>query len=208
METSDEDIDRLVVSGKDSNVDHSGGIVTSEDSEDEVEIAPSTDTNNKVLDDIIPVVDSFPLDENIVESTSDSATLTPNTLPVPDVDNSKVHPTDQTDLSDARSTPQTPPSTKWQDWLQITSDQLSKSMKERGTAALDVLSTLTSSGTIRKRKRNSANPSAGDDTMKTTGVGTLHVELVSAYKVSVYLIGAYFDSPLRLMLLRVIILQL
>jgi hypothetical protein len=79
---------------------------------------------------------------------------------------------------------------KWQDWFQFTTEQLAKNVKERSTRAYDAISAITSSGSIRKRKRNSVTKqsTAGEKSTTaaatTTGIGTLHVELISAYKVT------------------------
>jgi hypothetical protein len=89
----------------------------------------------------------------------------------------------------AASSTSDPTANKWQDWFQVTTEQLTKNVKERSTRAYDAISAMTSSGSIRKRKRNSVNKTtaqAEGETKQGTaaGIGTLHVELISAYKVA------------------------
>lgn len=87
---------------------------------------------------------------------------------------------------------------KWQDWFQFTTEQLAKNMKDRSTRAYDAISAITSSGSIRKRKRDPAIKQSGDKSTTAAtaqGIGTIHVELISAYKV----IFLSFSCPLLLL---------
>jgi hypothetical protein len=80
-----------------------------------------------------------------------------------------------------------PTPNKWRDWLQSTTEQLAKNVQDRSTRAYDAISAVTtSSGSIRKRKKTSKSLSgeAEEEHKQLSGIGTLHVELVSAYKVS------------------------
>jgi hypothetical protein len=78
-----------------------------------------------------------------------------------------------------------PSPNKWRDWLQSTTEQLAKNVQDRGSRALDAISAVTLSGaSVRKRKRNPEGvASVGEEQKQLSGIGTLHVELVSAYKV-------------------------
>ena len=78
---------------------------------------------------------------------------------------------------------------KWQEWWSSTTEQLTKNVKDRSLRAYDAISSITSSASTRRRKKRDSfqEPETTSHEVNKTnlnsGVGILHVELVSAYKV-------------------------
>jgi hypothetical protein len=74
----------------------------------------------------------------------------------------------------------------WRKWLEQSATEFIQKASERTATAIDVISTATSSAAVRKRKKKGEVESGalGSDGTAGHGVGTVFVNLISAYRVS------------------------